>query len=600
MKQKLVAFLRERAALGDGKPAMLEGGASFAYVFGKVLVVLLLVEAVTGVALAAFYSPSATDAWASVAYIQDQSAMGWFVRGLHHHGGGALVIVAGLHLVQTAVAGAYKRPRELVWWLGLLLLVLLLAWAVTGYVLRWDQAGYWANRVELGIAAATPVVGGKIRDVALGGNDYGNLTLTRFYALHVVILPATVLLAVIGHIWLAKKHGTTAVRAGKAAPRWPDQALRDAAAATLTIAILVGYVVSEHGVDLSAPADPSQAFDARPLWYFRWLFELRELAGSAEKIAAMVAPAIVGGYLFLLPMLDKTKELAPRARLRPLGVLMAMLAGIAALTVMSFARDSSDGELAKRMESDATRGQRARALAAANGVPATGAQDVWSTAPMWKARTLFEQKCAGCHGARDPEKRKAPWIGPGHKDRDWFDRFLLAPSGDEFWGPTELVTNANIADAREKEKAEAEKAGKTLPPDPKKDDPKNLTMPVVELTADERASIVELLYAQTGAAVDKVKLAAGEKLFEPKCGDCHKIEEGASGASGPGLGTIGSRDWYTSFIGNPKKPFHMSDSLSSMPRFDTELTITERDQLAEYLVWLRTATKADLDALGPL
>jgi ubiquinol-cytochrome c reductase cytochrome b subunit len=148
--KRIVAFVRERAALGESKPAMLEGGASFAYVFGKVLVFLLLVEAVTGAALSAFYSPSSTDAWASVAYVQDQSTWGWIVRGIHHHGGGAIVVVAGLHLVQTAVAGAYKRPRELVWWLGVLLLVLTLAWAVTGFVLRWDQEGYWANHVGMG------------------------------------------------------------------------------------------------------------------------------------------------------------------------------------------------------------------------------------------------------------------------------------------------------------------------------------------------------------------------------------------------------------------------------------------------------------------
>ena len=186
---KLSAFLRERTGAGRAPVMTIEGGASFAYVFGAVLVFLLAFETLTGLALAAFYAPSATDAWASVAYIQDQSTWGWLVRGAHHHGGGAIVVVGGLHLVQTAVAGAYKKPRELVWWLGLLLLMLVLAWAVTGYVLRWDQAGYWANQVELGITAGTPVVGEPIRKLALGGNDYGNLTLTRFYALHVVALP---------------------------------------------------------------------------------------------------------------------------------------------------------------------------------------------------------------------------------------------------------------------------------------------------------------------------------------------------------------------------------------------------------------------------
>ena len=142
------SWLRERTAPA-ATPATVPG-PSFAYVAGWVLVMLLGVQAVTGAALAAFYAPTTTDAWASVAYIQDQMNAGWLIRGLHHHGASALVIVAGLHLAQTALYGAYKRPRELVWWLGIVLLLLVLAFAITGYVLRWDQAGYWANQVEGG------------------------------------------------------------------------------------------------------------------------------------------------------------------------------------------------------------------------------------------------------------------------------------------------------------------------------------------------------------------------------------------------------------------------------------------------------------------
>ena len=104
--------------------------------FGWSLVMLLVVEAATGAALAAFYSPSATGAWALVAYVQDQMPMGWFVRGLHFHAGSAIMIVAGVHLVQIAVAGTYKAPRSLVWWIGLLLIVLVLMFAISGYVLR--------------------------------------------------------------------------------------------------------------------------------------------------------------------------------------------------------------------------------------------------------------------------------------------------------------------------------------------------------------------------------------------------------------------------------------------------------------------------------
>ncbi len=601
---KLWAFLRERAAVGDGTPAMLEGGASFAYVFGKILVFLFLVEGLTGAALAAFYSPSTTDAWASVAYIQDQSALGWLVRGLHHHGGAAIVIVAGLHLVQTAFAGAYKKPRELVWWLGVLLLLLTLAWAVTGYVLRWDQEGYWANRVELGIAAGTPVVGGTIKDLALGGNDYGNLTLTRFYALHVVVLPAIVVLLTVSHIWLARRHGITPVGKKAAAPRWPDQSLRDAFAMMVVTVLLLGHVGYHHGVGLTAPADPSQAFDARPLWYFRWLYELRELSGSAEKIVALIAPGIVGGFLIMLPLLDKGPDRAPRTRKLWLGALTGILAAIAALTVMSFMRDSGDVELGKRREAAMQLADRARTLAKAHGVPASGALDVYQAAPFAKARKLFLQKCSTCHV--DPKERKAPLIAPGHGNRAWLEAFLNDPSGDLFWGRTKLAIDSKKAQALEAAKPPGPDAGSgsAKPEEPKKPDepkgPLDLAMKPVEMKkgSPELISLIEYLYSQSGAAdVDKTKAAVGKSIFDSTCNDCHTVTEGAQGGSGPNLANLGHREYYVSFVSNPKSNIHMTADMSGMPRFDKELTLLERDLIAEYLVWLRTATQADLDAV---
>lgn len=565
---RTIAWLRERAAIGDGAPALIDGGASLAYVFGAVLVFLLGMQAVTGLALAAFYSPSSTDAWGSVAYIQDQAAWGWLVRGLHAHGASALVIVAGVHLVQTAFAGAYKRPRELVWWLGILLLVLMLAWAITGYVLRWDQAGYWANRVEVGIAADTPVIGGQIKELALGGNDYGNLTLTRFYMLHVILLPVIVTALTIAHVALARRHGTTPVREGRPAARWPNQRLLDVVAMAIAFAVLLAFVVSTGGADLAAPADPTEAYDARPLWYFRWLFELRELAGSAERLAAMAAPAIAGGFLVALPLLDRSPERGARSRALWLGSTAGLLALIGALTVMSFARDANDDELGKRVAESEQRAQRARTLAREYGVPATG--DIWSSAPMAQGRALFAKMCAGCHDAASPDKdRVGPVIGPGFGDRAWLRAFLQAPSAPQFWGRTKLAT------------AEA-------------------AMKPVELAPEKLDAVVELLIAEAGVAdVDRAKAEHGKEVWE-QCSDCHSRDEGVAEGAGPNLFGLHSRAYFTSFIGNPKLPIHMGADKSEMPRFDSDLSILQRDALAEYLVWLRTASVADITRLKNL
>jgi len=198
-----------RAVLHGALHEPVLGGASFAYVFGSVLFFLLLLQMTTGLLLAFYYSPSASDAWASVAYLEDQVTLGWLIRGLHHHGASAMVIVAGLHLLQVAVWGAYKKPRELNWVTGVILLGLLLAFALTGYLLPWDQTGYWATKVATGIAGSTPVMGDQLREAVQGGNEYGNLTLTRFFALHVLVLPALTVGLVAVHLALFRRHGVT-------------------------------------------------------------------------------------------------------------------------------------------------------------------------------------------------------------------------------------------------------------------------------------------------------------------------------------------------------------------------------------------------------
>lgn len=563
--ERIAAWCRERIPAAGYRGAI-AGRPSFAYVFGWSLMMLLAVEAITGTALAAFYAPSTTDAWASLAFVQDQMPWGWLVRGLHLHAGSAIVIVAGVHVVVAAVRGGYQKPREVVWWLGLILMLLVLGFAISGYVLRWDQAGYWANHVEINIAASAPG-GALVKSLALGGNAYGNLTLTRFYALHVIVLPALCAAVTIGHVWLARRHGVTPPRSDAEAvrqPRWPHQSLRDVIAMAMVFAVVLGYTISQHGADLAAPADPAIAYDARPLWYFRWLFELRHLAGSYEQVAALAAPIIVGGFLVGLPLVDRT----PHARRPYIAGVVGLILAIAALTIASFARDASDKALAARRHKANQSASRARALAVQNGVPVTGALDVYATVPMYRPRALFAQYCKNCHDAASKD-RKGPVIGAGHGNRTWLKGFLADPSGDLYYGRTKL---AHTDDA----------------------------MKPVTMTSAQLDDLVELVYAESGATdVDSAKRDRGQALFSDACTDCHSLDDGVGGGSGPGLGGLGSRDYFTSYISNPSRAVHMA-SMAEMPRFDRELSIVDRDALAGYLVWLRTATQKDLDLLGPL
>ena len=197
---RLGDFLDERVGhrklLAHALEEPIQGGARWAHVFGSALLGSFLVQAVTGVALMTSYAPSEQTAWASVHYITFTQSGGWLLRGLHHFGAQAMVIVLAMHLLQVALFGAYKKPREVNWWLGLGLLALTLGFALTGYLLPWDQKGYWATRVATNIAGTVPVVGDATQKLMQGGAEYGSLTPTRFYALHVAVLPALLVILV--------------------------------------------------------------------------------------------------------------------------------------------------------------------------------------------------------------------------------------------------------------------------------------------------------------------------------------------------------------------------------------------------------------------
>src|SRR2546425_2709160 len=173
------------AALYENVP----GGARWRYVWGSTLVFTLTVQFITGIFLWMAYSPSAQTAWESVYYIQNEMFLGWLLRGLHHFTAQAMTVLLVLHLMQVVIDGAYKAPREINFWFGLGLLQLVLGLSLTGYLLPWDQKGYWATKVATNIAAITPFIGPELQKLIIGGTDYGHHTLTRFFALHAGVLP---------------------------------------------------------------------------------------------------------------------------------------------------------------------------------------------------------------------------------------------------------------------------------------------------------------------------------------------------------------------------------------------------------------------------
>jgi quinol-cytochrome oxidoreductase complex cytochrome b subunit len=184
---------------------------NWAYTLGSATLFVLILQVVTGVLLMFYYVPEPTQAYASVEYITYELTMGWLIRGLHHFGSSAMVILTIAHMLRVILYGAYKYPREVTWITGVALLLLVFSFGFTGYLLPWDQRAYWATVVGTQIAEVTPFIGGWLKSVMLGGEQISALTLPRFYAAHVWALPAALLTLVGVHLYLVIRNGITSI-----------------------------------------------------------------------------------------------------------------------------------------------------------------------------------------------------------------------------------------------------------------------------------------------------------------------------------------------------------------------------------------------------
>lgn len=198
-----------RAVLHEALYERIPGGARWRYVWGSTLVFAFSVQVITGLFLWMAYSPSSQTAWESVYYITYEMQFGWLLRGLHHFMAQAMVVLLAIHLMQVIIDGAYKAPREVNFWLGLILMQIVLGLSLTGYLLPWDQKGYWATQVATALMTLVPVVGSSIQRVVVGGPTYGHHTLTRFFAMHAGVLPGLLIGFLALHIAVFRKHGIT-------------------------------------------------------------------------------------------------------------------------------------------------------------------------------------------------------------------------------------------------------------------------------------------------------------------------------------------------------------------------------------------------------
>ena len=557
-----------KTAIGRALDEPVPGGARVQYVFGSVLTYLFMQQVVLGILLAFYYSPSASDAWASTAYLNDQVTAGWFLRGLHHHGSSAMVVVVILHLLQVVWAGAYRAPREVNWWTGLAMGGLVLAFALTGYLLPWDQKGFWATQVATGIMGSVP--GGEpMQQVLQGGPEYGNLTITRFFALHVFVLPIALGALLVGHIALFRRHGVTPPAAlgdeelkRKTQPFWPDQLFLDVLAMTVCAAALIFLTYQTHGAELFAPADPASNFVARPEWYFLFLYQLlKYFEGPLQIVATVLLPGAVAVLLFALPWIDRAKTRRPGARWRALSLIGLLLAGVTALTALAMVEDANNEGYQHGLVVAKEEAERARTLAL-EGVPPAGGVAVFDNDPKEKTRKLFKEHCATCHTIEGRGGAEAPSF-VGYGGRDWLFALVRNPRDPRFYGGT--------------------KAHNTMEP-----------LAVEAASDEELRAVVEYMLSLAGpevGATEATLVAKGKELWAGKleCSGCHEVEAGKAG-TGPTLAGRGTPAWIARVIRNSAEPDLYGDT-AEMPKFADKLSAAQIEALAGFIAEQRKDTQ---------
>jgi ubiquinol-cytochrome c reductase cytochrome b subunit len=379
-------------------PGNVKSRMRWAYALGAATLTAFLLQVVTGVALATKYIPTPAHAYESLIHINLDVWLGWLLRGMHYFGASAMIVLISLHMARVFLTASYKYPRELNWVFGVLLLFFTLLMAATGQLLRWDQNGIWTVSVGAQLLAQVPFVGEALARFVLAGNEVGGSTLSRFFAIHVLILPAMIFITVGVHVYLVLHHGVSeppepgrpvdpdtyrdwyAKHLEESEYRyWPDAAWREVVAAFVVVAVVVGLALVFGPKGPHAPPDPTTiAADPRPDWYFRWYYALLAIKPRGlESFTMVYLPALIGLFLLALPFVANRGERSPRRRPWAVAVVGLVIIVLAVLT---------------------ERGMRAPWAMRFETEPIPAAVVGHTEGPVWEGSQLFHERgCQYCH-----------------------------------------------------------------------------------------------------------------------------------------------------------------------------------------------------------
>ena len=407
------------------------GNINWFHTLGSATLILIAAQFLTGIALSMSYVPSPDAAYESVLYI-DQTPFGAIVRSIHRASAGLIVLLVGLHALRVFIWGAHKYPRELSWVVGALLMFIIMGFAFTGYLLPWDQKAYWATVVGTNIAGSAPFIGPAVLELLRGGEALGAVSLTRFYGIHVWVLPASLLAFVGLHLFMVVRQGIAATpRREPLVERKPDEPRREEyareyaaekeagkpfwssllkdAAMGLVVVIIVLAVAIILGAPLEEPADPNAtAYVPRPEWYFFDMYQLLwYITGPAEPL--LIFLIFTGGALLFVavPFLDRGRARHPRKRPGAMAGVVAVIGGVVIFTYMGATSGPSVPE-----------------------IPPTEGMTVTDLSGL---AVYNDQGCASCHtirglgGSNGPDLTRAGARWSGSHIRE----YIVMPEDDE-------------------------------------------------------------------------------------------------------------------------------------------------------------------------
>lgn len=515
-----------RAGLSHLLDERLPHGTGWAFTTGSAVTLLLGIQFLSGVVLAMYYVPSPALAYESVRFIMRELPMGWMVRGLHVWGASFLVVMAATHLLRVFFHGAYKAPREMTWLTGLAALLVILGFSLSGYLLPWDQKAYWATTVTINVARSAPLLGETLAGILRGGPELGALTLGRWYAAHVFLLPAAIVTFVVAHLYLMRRHGISGPlrpRSGPADAFFPWHVMRDTVVMAVVFASLatLAWLVRAPLDEVANPADAS--YVPRPEWYFLSLFQLlKYFPGALEPVATQVIPGLAVGFLALLPFLDRHPDRHPWTppRRRFTVAMGGLVLGVTGLTILGL-RD----------------------------VPAAATSRDWGLLPIagLELATGENSVCARCHLAGGPA---APLDRAGlSRDEEWLLNHMI--------DPVAIAPGVRTADDRAPRSAMGRFGAQAVVAYLRRRHAGDEPPPV-----DESVRLAAMTYAAT-------------------CVVCHQMS-GQGGTLGPDLSAVGrrrTREEIRAVIEDPS----LVEAGSAMPAFKDKLTARQIEALAAYL-----------------